>query len=335
MQLSVIVPARNEEQNLPGCLRSLLAQDEDIFRLGVDWELIVVDDHSTDGSRAVVEKFPGIALLSAPELPKGWTGKANACWTAAQPAKGKWLLFTDADTIHEPGDMRRALHEADRHHADMLSYSPRQIVSGVLMRAIMPLIFADLARAYPPAKVNDPDSRIAAANGQFLLVSREAYFAIGGHKAVADKVLEDVELATLAKKRHRILRFRYAPDALSTRMYRTFPQMIEGWTKNLALLFPHPLAAAVFKFIEFAVIVGLPVAIWYVPRPLQKALLILVLLRVLWRYGRNIARSNFPLGDCLLSIIGMPLYIWLLWNSWLRRHVFRAVSWKGRNYSFR
>jgi glycosyltransferase involved in cell wall biosynthesis len=301
----------------------------------VDWELIVVDDHSTDGSRAVVEKFPGIALLSAPELPKGWTGKANACWTAAQPAKGKWLLFTDADTIHEPGDMRRALHEADRHHADMLSYSPRQIVSGVLMRAIMPLIFADLARAYPPAKVNDPDSRIAAANGQFLLVSREAYFAIGGHKAVADKVLEDVELATLAKKRHRILRFRYAPDALSTRMYRTFPQMIEGWTKNLALLFPHPLAAAVFKFIEFAVIVGLPVAIWYVPRPLQKALLILVLLRVLWRYGRNIARSNFPLGDCLLSIIGMPLYIWLLWNSWLRRHVFRAVSWKGRNYSFR
>jgi glycosyltransferase involved in cell wall biosynthesis len=335
MQLTVIIPARNEQQNLPDCLRSLLAQDEEIFRLGEDWELIVVDDHSTDDTRAVAQQFAGITLLSAPELPKNWTGKANACWTGAQAAKTSWLLFTDADTIHEPGDLRRALHEAERHHADMLSYSPRQIVSGVLMRAIMPLIFADLARAYPPEKVNNPESRIAAANGQFLLVSREAYFAIGGHKAVADKVLEDVELASLAKKRHRILRFRYAPDALSTRMYRTFGQMIEGWTKNLALLFPHPLAAAAFKFLEFCVLIGLPVAVWFVPLPLQKLLLLLVLVRVLWRYGRNIARSHFPLGDCVLSVFGLPLYIWLLWNSWLRRHVLRAVSWKGRNYSFR
>jgi glycosyltransferase involved in cell wall biosynthesis len=335
MQLTVIIPARDEQQNLPDCLHSLLAQDEEIFRLGTDWELIVVDDHSSDETRAVVKQFPGVTLLSAPELPKGWTGKANACWTGTQQAKGNSLLFTDADTIHEPGDLRRALHEAERHHADLLSYSPRQIVSGVLMRAVMPLIFADLARAYPPEKVNNPDSRIAAANGQFLLISREAYFAIGGHKAVADKVLEDVELATLAKKRHRSLRFRYAPDALSTRMYRTIAQMVEGWTKNLALLFPRPLGLVAWKVLDLILLIGLPVAAWYVPLLLQKIAILLLWGRQIWRYFRQVARSNFSAGDCLLSVLGLPLYIWLLWNSWLRRHVFRAVSWKGRNYSFR
>ena len=103
----------------------------------------------------------------------------------------------------------------------MLSYSPRQIVSGLAQRSLMPLVFCELALAYPPAKVSDPNQRIAAANGQFLLVEREAYRRIGGHASVADQVLEDVELAFLAKRRKVGLRFRYAEDAVSTRMYRT------------------------------------------------------------------------------------------------------------------
>ncbi len=190
--------------------------------------------------------------MQAGKLEPGWTGKTNAIWTAARRARGRWLLFTDADTIHEPGGLRHAMHEAERHKVGMLSYSPRQIVSGFAQRSLMPLVFCELALAYPPAKVSDPAQRIAAANGQFLLVEREAYRKLGGHASVAGKVLEDVELAFLAKRRRVGLRFRYADDAVSARMYRTTAAMIEGWTKNLKLLFNNALMLAILAGAGFS-----------------------------------------------------------------------------------
>jgi glycosyltransferase involved in cell wall biosynthesis len=263
LELTVIVPARNEEDCLGTCLRSLVSQSEEIFELGRDWELIVVDDHSTDRTAEIARGFAGVTVMEAGELQPGWTGKANAIWTAVKRARGRWLLFTDADTIHEPGDLRRAMHEAAKHKVGMLSYSPRQMVSGLWQRSLMPLVFCELALAYPPAEVSDPNQRIAAANGQFLLVEREAYRRLGGHAAVADKVLEDVELAFLAKRRRVGLRFRYAEDALSTRMYRSTATMIEGWTKNLALLFYNSLALAVRRTLDILLLAGLPVlAVW-------------------------------------------------------------------------
>src|SRR6185437_15681894 len=184
MELTVIVPARNEEASLGECLQSLVSQSEDIFELGLDWELIVVDDHSMDRTAEIARGFSGVTVMKADALQPGWTGKNNAVWTAARKARGKWLLFTDADTIHEPGDLRRAMHEAERHKAGVLSYSPKQVVTGFAQRILMPLIFSELALAYPPGKVSDPGQRIAAANGQFLLIEREAYRRLGGHASV-------------------------------------------------------------------------------------------------------------------------------------------------------
>jgi glycosyltransferase involved in cell wall biosynthesis len=186
---------------------SLVRQSDDIFELGRDWELIVVDDDSTDRTAEIARGFSGVIVLNAAKLEKGWTGKANAIWTAARKARGKCLLFTDADTVHEPGDLHRGLHEAARHKVGMLSYSPRQIVTGLAQRSLMPLVFCELALAFPPAKVSDPNQRVAAANGQFLLIEREAYRRIGGHPGVRDKVLEDVELALAGKRRKVGLRF--------------------------------------------------------------------------------------------------------------------------------
>lgn len=342
LELSVIIPARNEEASIGACVESLVAQSDEIFQLGRDWELMVVDDHSTDRTPEIARGFAGVTVMQADKLPSGWTGKANAVWTAARRARGKWLLFTDADTIHAPGDLRRGIHEAQRHKVGMLSYSPRQVVSGFAQRTLMPLIFCELALAYPPGKVSDPAQRVAAANGQFLLIEREAYRRLGGHAAVHDRVLEDVELAFLAKRRQVGLRFRYAEDAVATRMYRTTRAMMEGWTKNLVLLFDNALALAVWRALDFLLIFLLPflaVEFWsarLTAHSLQWIgagwLLALLWLRTLIRFYNRVAKSNFPFADCALSPLGLPLFVYLLYRSWFQNRVLKQVQWKGRTY---
>jgi cellulose synthase/poly-beta-1,6-N-acetylglucosamine synthase-like glycosyltransferase len=343
IELTVVVPARNEEDCLGACLQSLVGQSEEIFELGRDWELVVVDDHSTDRTLEIARGFDGVTAMQAGELETGWTGKANAIWTAARKARGRWLLFTDADTIHEPGGLRRAIHEAARHKVGMLSYSPRQIVSGLAQRSLMPLVFCELALAYPPAKVSDPKQRIAAANGQFLLVEREAYRRLGGHRSVADKVLEDVELAFLAKRRGVGLRFRYAADAVATRMYRTTAAMVEGWTKNLALLFDNSLALAVWRALDILLLAGLPVLaveLWNARLAAHSLewlgagwVLALLWARTLFRFYARVAKSNFPFWDCVLAPLGLPLFVALLYRSWFQHRILKRVSWKGRSYA--
>ena len=343
IDLTVIVPARNEEDCLGDCLKSLVSQSEEIFELGKDWELIVVDDHSTDRTAEIARGFAGVTVMEAGKLEPGWTGKVNAIWTAARRARGRWLLFTDADTIHEPEGLRHAMHEAVRHKAGVLSYSPRQIVTGFAQRSLMPLVFCELALAYPPAKVSDPAHRIAAANGQFLLIEREAYRKLGGHPSVADKVLEDVELAVLAKRRKIGLRFRYADDIVAARMYRSTAAMVEGWTKNLKLLFDNALTLAVFRAIDILLLLGLPIlayALWNArlgAHSLQWLgagwLLALLWLRTLFRFYARVAKSNFRFLDCAISPLGLPLFVMLLYRSWFQHCILKRVSWKGRSYA--
>ena len=342
LELTVIVPARNEEDCLGACLQSLVAQSEETFQLGRDWELVVVDDHSTDRTLEIARGFAGVTVLEAAKLEKGWTGKGNAVWTAARKARGRWILFTDADTVHEPGDVHRAIHEATKHKVGMLSYSPRQIVQGIWQRALMPLVFSELAVTYPPAKVSDPNQRIAAANGQFLLVEREAYRKLGGHPSVADKVLEDVELAFLAKRRKVGLRFRYADDAVATRMYRSTGAMIEGWTKNLALLFNNALALALWRALDLALLIGLPwlaIELWngqLTSRSFEWLsagwVLLLIWGRNLFRFYARVAKSNMGFVNCAITPLGLPLFVVLLYRSWFQHKVFKQVSWKGRTY---
>jgi glycosyltransferase involved in cell wall biosynthesis len=341
-ELSVIVPARNEEACLADCLGSLVSQSEPGFELGRHWELIVVNDDSTDRTRQIASdllaRSRGVTVLDAPALNLsergGFTGKNAACWLGAQAARGLWLLFTDADTVHEPNDLSRSIREAERHNVDLLSYSPRQIVSGFWQRAVMPLVFSELASVYRMKDINDPEHRIAAANGQFLLVKAETYFDRGGHRAVASEVLEDVALARGFKRNKHPIRFRYAPEALSTRMYRTTGQMIEGWTKNLALLFPQPFYLAAWRILDIALFFGLPALAFGLPWLVswQKGALLLIWVRTLWRFYARVARSNFPAFDVGISILGVPLFVFLLIRSTLHHKVQRSVTWKGRSY---
>ncbi len=341
-ELTVLIPARNEESNLSGCLESLIAQSEPGFVLGEHWHILVVDDASTDDTLRIAETLaathPGLHVLRAPDLQprrNGFTGKNAALWFGAnQPLArtAKWLLFTDADTLHEPATTHRAIVEAERHDVSMLSYSPRQIAANLVQRAFLPIIFSELASTYPPRAVSDPSSPIAAANGQFLLVDRIAYFDVGGHAAVADRVLEDVALARLLKRRYPI-RLRYAPEAVSARMYRNTTDMISGWTKNLALLFGSPLFLAASRMLDFLLLVGLPaIAFGYHWVIWQRVAFFLLWARVLLRYWTRVRRSNAGVLDILLSILAVPLFAVLLVRSWQQVSLAKRVEWKGREY---
>jgi glycosyltransferase involved in cell wall biosynthesis len=340
--LSVIIPARNEQDSLPACLESLTAQSEPGFELGRDWELIVIDDRSTDATPEILAeaaKLEGVRAMEAPPLDEsaqsGFTGKTNACWTGAQAARGALLLFTDADTIHQPGDLSRARHELEKYNVAMLSYSPLQLTSGLLQRMLMPLVFAELAVTYPPQRVNAPEDRTAAANGQFILVRQQDYFDLGGHRAVGRSVLEDVALARNFKRAKRAIRFRYAPDALSTRMYRTNAAMIEGWTKNLALLFTQPIPMAMIALLVFFLAISLPILALSWPFTIywQPILVWAVWVRGLWGFFARVSKSNFPIIDRVLALFGIPLFAWLLIRSYIQVRVLKKVQWKGRSYS--
>ena len=310
--MSVIVPARNEESCLGACLESLAGQS------GVSFEIIVVNDGSSDGTRRIAQAVPSVLVVDAGPPPPGWTGKNNAMAAGAKVARGEWLLFTDADTVHKPGSLTRAVAEAQKHGAALLSYSPEQEVRGFWEKAVMPVIFAELAATYRPSQVSDPQSTAAAANGQYILISHEAYDSIGGHAVVSGSLLEDVGLARVVKASGRNIFFRYGADAVRTRMYRSFVQLREGWTKNLALLFPSPAQLALLRLTEFALVVcGLAVAVAALLRGHNKPALAAVVL-VLAVYGlflRRIRRAHFSWEANALSLLGLPLFSYLLFRS--------------------
>ena len=326
-EVSIIIPARNEEVCLADCLQSLVTQT------GVAFEIIVVDDGSTDCTREIAQSFAGVRVISPGPLPEGWTGKNNALVAGVKEARGEWLLFTDADTVHLPWSLPRALAEAKENHAELLSYSPEQVVRTFWERATLPVIFAELARQYPPSKVSDPASPIAAANGQYILVRRETYDAVGGHGAIATNLLEDVALARAVKDSGRRIRFRYAATAVRTRMYRNFRQLREGWTKNLALLFPRPgwLAARLLLLWGVTWVVSFWSFIGFAgrERPWWSAVLVLAPMYL----GGRLRRANFSWDiEVLGALVGMPMFAYLLLRS-RRAHANGSVSWKGRTYS--
>jgi glycosyltransferase involved in cell wall biosynthesis len=326
--VSVVVPARNEEACLGLCLESLVTQT------GIPFEIIVVDDGSTDRTREIGESFSGVRVVDPGPLPPNWTGKNHAMAAGAAVSQGEWLLFTDADTVHKPGSLARAVAEAQRQGVSMLSYSPEQEVHSLWEKAVMPVIFAELAAAYRPSEVSSPVSQAAAANGQYILISRKAYDAVGGHAALAASLLEDVALARTVKASGRKILFRYGADAVRTRMYRNFVQLREGWTKNLVLLFPSSLKLGLLRSVEFGLIVGgiaaggiLAIRGEVVLAAFTAAIALLLYIQFLVR----IRKAHFAWGANALSIFGLPLFSYLLLSSW---HRYRRgnIVWKGRTY---
>src|SRR5260370_1669299 len=230
--VTAIVPARNEEAVIATCILSLASQPEIA-------EILVVNDQSTDGTASIVrslrEKIPNLCLLEAGRLPDGWVGKNHALWVGVQQAKCAWLLFTDADAEHQRNSASRALQIAQAQGAALVSLSPEQVTEAWYEKALIPYIYLRLAKRFSYEKVNDPNSRAAAANGQFLMMRPDVYEAIGGHASVAGEVLEDLALAMRVKAAGHRISFGSVKGIVHVLMYRFVHTLWPARTKYLFL----------------------------------------------------------------------------------------------------
>jgi cellulose synthase/poly-beta-1,6-N-acetylglucosamine synthase-like glycosyltransferase len=339
----VIIPARNEEANIERAVRSVASQ------AGV-CEIIVIDDHSTDRTPVILKELaaeiPLLCTLRAGPLPPGWLGKNFAVATGAKGAMGEWLLFTDADTEHLPGSLAHLLRRAEAGGAGMLSISPGQCTPKWWERAVIPLVYVSLAKLFRFDEVNDSGSAAAAANGQYILVRREAYEKLGGHESVSGEVLEDVALACRFKQHHAGLLFLPGAAWARTRMYRTFGDMWQGWTKNLYLLYGRSLARMLKELLALwtsSVIPGVVfvacVLLLLAGAPKWYAVLALAALSLgaygFGRYRRALRTLGFNPWLAAYLPVGALLLGLLLINSALAYRWSGGIRWKGRLYAVR
>jgi glycosyltransferase involved in cell wall biosynthesis len=327
--VTAIIPARNEEAVIAACIQALARQAEIA-------EIVVVDDQSSDGTASIVrglmEKIPNLRLLETGGLPDGWTGKNYALWTGVQQAKCPWLLFTDADAEHEPDSVARALQIAQEHNAVLVSFSPEQVTVNWYEKALIPFVYLRLAKKFSYDQVNDPASPAAAANGQFLMIRRDVYDAIGGHRGVAGEILEDVAIATRAKQAGHRIWFGSGRGIVRTRMYRSFRAMWEGWKKNLYRLMggtPWAVLREIESSLPWIPILLILIGLKY---PLVLFLGVLLLLGRQAIYGLDLVRNQLPFSLIFYYVPGALLYVGVLWASY-RSHVNGRIFWKDRKYS--
>jgi len=299
-------------------------------------EILVVNDQSTDRTAEIVRKLiseiPRLQLLETTDLPAGWVGKNNAVWLGAQQAKGKWLLFTDADAILAPGATAKAFQLAEENSAALVSFSPEQSLKSWYEKALIPFVYCRLARKFCYADVNDPKKPAAAANGQFLLIQRSTYDAVGGHASVAGEVLEDVALARRVKQDNWGIWFGSGAGLVSVRMYRSFRSMWAGWRKNLYQLMGVPSGSFFNEFeaaIPWMTILILLIGIKF---PLATFVGVVLLLFRQISYGLELARNQFPFKFIIYYIPAVFLYAGVLLASY-RSYAKGKVAWKGREYA--
>lgn len=339
--LSVVIPARNEEATIRTVLDSVLASD---YR---PLEVVVVDDCSTDDTAAIVREYAArderVRLVTGEEPPPGWFGKAWACHQGYLASTGELLVFTDADTRHRPLLLGHAVGALLTRPANMITVAPHQLCLTFWERVIMPQVWVILAFQFHPRVVNRARSlRTVIANGQFILLSRDDYEAIGTHEAVRDAVAEDLALAQAMVAGGRTVFFAFATELMETRMYRNLRQLVEGWSKNLYLggrqaLRHHPVLQRLLP--TFFALVG---AFWLAP----PVVLILSHWRALpagWAAPGGLATAGSVLFWSLVSW-GMAIPVWygLFYPVGVVGLMFVAarsitrgssrVEWRGRTY---
>jgi hypothetical protein len=227
--VSAILPAKDEEAYLALCLRSICGQTYS------NLEILVVDDRSTDRTALIAQEIAAtdarVRVVKIDELPPGWTGKTHALDYASHLARGEWLLFVDADTLHSPDSLGIMMEYARAENAVLASLLPELRCESFWERVMQPIAAITLMQSFPLHAVNNNRSKLAFANGQYILIERTAYAAAGGHHAVRDRFVEDIALAQRVKDKGFPIRVALARGIVSCRMYATFAQLVKGWSR--------------------------------------------------------------------------------------------------------
>ena len=346
--ISVCVPARNEQYNIRLCVESILRQDYPNF------ELIVLDDRSTDSTSEILAGLEGLAadqkvafrVLRGEQLPPGWAGKPHALHQASQAARGEWLCFIDADTFLSPEALSSVYARAVQTGADLFTIMTFQVMGSFWEKTVMPLVMTALSVGFSPRRVNDPATRDAIANGQFMLFRRQVYEAIGGHAGVKDQIVEDKAISELVKWAGHRLVVADGTRVVRTRMYTSLPAMWEGWTKNIYLgLSDRPSLLILGAFgatLSLVASLALPLwpllgLNWYFRGGGGWAWAVLVEALIFWAVllgmrARVAHLMGISRGWALTTPLGAGVFAaMMLTSAWMVLSG-RGVIWKGRRY---
>ena len=343
--ISVCIPARNEERNIHTCVETILAQDYPNF------EVIVLDDRSTDGTLEILRQLAArdgrLKAIHGTNLPNGWAGKPHALFQASAAAKGEWLCFVDADTFLSPNTLSACFVKANQTQADMFTIMTFQVLGSFWEKVVMPIVMTALSVGFSPRRVNDPKSRDAIANGQFILIRRSVYDAIGGHERVKDQIVEDKAISEQVKWNGFRLVVANGSSFARTRMYTSLAEMWEGWTKNIYLgLSDRPALVLLGVFGAFLAMVAaliLPLwpllgIIWYLKGGSWLALTVIFQSLILWSIV-ILARARVSTGMgispwyALTLPLGAAVFAAMMFTSTWRVLSGRGVTWKGRVYT--
>lgn len=340
-RISIIVPARNEEQDIEQCLRSLLQLDYNNF------EVIAVNDRSTDRTGEIMEKVknahppaagagtvrqPVLKLIQHRELPADWLGKTHAMWTAANEASDEWLLFTDADVVFRPDSVRRALAYAEAEQADHVVLFPQMIMKTpgeYMMIAFFQTMFVF---GHRPWKVADPKSRDHMGVGAFNLIRRSVYEAVGTYETLRMEVLDDMKLGKVVKNAGFAQRNVFGADLISIRWARGAMGVVDNLTKNFFAVLSFQwwrtlISAFALAFLNLMPFLGIWLARGWERLPYAIALgsMFSIYVGMSWR-------SRVPAYYFLLHPVSTALFIYTLLRSMFHTLWNDGIVWRGTKY---
>jgi chlorobactene glucosyltransferase len=342
--VSIIVPMRNEEKNTRRCIGGLLSQNYPNF------EIVAVDDWSKDSTLKILKELASrhnnLQIIEGNPVPEDWVGKSYALWRGVEQAKGDWLLFVDADTASPPYMLTSVINYVEENKIDMLSISPFQVLETFWERVIQPVVLSHIYYAFPYKKINDPKSKIAAANGQFILIRQSVYKPIGGHLAVKNRIVEDVALANLVKGRGYRLHFVRGKRLIKTWMYTNFGEIWEGWTKNLFFGLGRKWTRVIFSVVILLACGFIPpilftwsaVQVFFQGAYTLPALLILaestfLLVLIVYNFWRQGTKLFAIPGYYSFTVpLGILIYVAIILSSAYKVVSGMGVTWKERVY---
>lgn len=338
--ISILIPARNEAARIGLCLEGLTQQTYRSF------EVIIVDDHSSDGTADVVQHYadrlPRLSIVQGQPLPTGWVGKCWACWQAANHANGEWLIFLDADVIPQPKLLQTLVQQTQTQAIDLITLLPLQKLDSPAEKLVMPAFLSLLYSLYPPEIVNKPHSSLAFTNGPCVFIRRAVYETVGGHKAVRSSVLEDVDFGRHVKNAGYAITAFAAPHLLAIRMYDGWNSLSEGLTKNAVAGHRSGGVRSVWVGLRQALIAFAPlyviftgIVLWLTePGTLGVVLLfhgigltLITISSVSWIMYQRYRIS--PLWGVLYPI-GLALYFGIACYAFVRAWRGQGVVWRGR-----